>query len=83
MTFDTRDCGNSSKGRKYMGLAKQFSFNTWFGNRDDLSRGEICALNWLRSGHVRSRAHLAPKGFRVEEMCTCGDDVHSLNTGLF
>ena len=74
----TSDYGNSNKGRKYVNQAKDFTLKPLFMNRADLSRGDICILNRMRSGHDRSRAHLASKGFTVEEMCECEDDLHTL-----
>ena len=75
----TSDYGNSNKGRKYVNQAKDFTLKTWFMNRADLNRRDICTLNRMRSGHDRSRAHFASKGFKVEEMCECGGDLHTLH----
>ena len=79
MTF-SKEYGNSNKGRKYMQHAGNFSLTPWFSNSENLSSGVICTLDRLRSGHVRTRAHLASKGFNVEEMCSCGNnyDIHHL-----
>ena len=71
--------GNFDKGRKYMNQVQEFYFSPWFSNRNDLNRGDICILNRLRSGHNGTRAHLASKGFKVEEMYSCGDDIHSIH----
>ena len=35
--------------------------------------------NRLRSGHSGARAHLASKGFQVEEECECGGGSHTFD----
>ena len=68
--------GNFDKGRKYMNQVQEFYFSPCFCI---IILGDICILNRLRSGHNGTRAHLASTGFKVEEMCSCGDDIHSIH----
>ena len=70
--------GKGRKGRRYVEHAGDLQFFLRFRGRE-LSRRAIAILNRLRSGHSRTRAHLASKNFQVDENCECGEDIHSVD----
>ena len=74
--------GGGLKGRKYVGLNPTFGTPPWFAF-SKYSRNQICLINHLLSNHSKSRAHLASKGFLVDESCDCGQDRHTLEHLLY
>ena len=71
--------GGYRKARLYVSHSNKFCFSPWFGPRGDLSRRQVCLVNRMHSGHSRARAHLASKGFLVEEECECDGRSHSFD----
>ena len=70
--------GNASKGRLYVSEIDNFDPSPWFSRCEELSKGQISILNRLRSRHSRARAHLASKGFTVDEDYEFGEGLHNV-----
>lgn len=69
--------GGGGKGVKYVENNEPFSFVPWFSS-GIYDRKRVTIINRIKSGHVRTRAHLFSKGLVGCGLCDCSE-MQTLN----